>query len=559
MKTILLIFQMLLLFSINNWCQWNSDTTQNNVICSAVNEQNHPQIISDDNDGGIIIWEDYRGDGDIYAQRISGNGNLLWQNNGVPVCNAVNAQDQIKIIKDNNGGAFIVWVDRRISSFNTNIFAQRIDNGGNSLWAVNGVPVCQAIGNQLNPDIIEDGTGGIIVTWTDFRNGSNDADVFAQRISPNGNISWQTDGVVVCDTTDDQALPQLVFVDDDTLGVIVVWEDDRNSNLSQRDIYAQRVDLNGNTLWQSNGKIVTDGANQQRRFKVTTSTDNDIIVAWEDYRSTSTGRDIWVQKFDKYGTKKWGNGINVSPRTGTQLDLGIASDNSNNIYLTYRDLKYGNWVAAQKLDENGNKAWTDSGVVIGVMSVSPKIIIDNSNNPILFYEDGRNSLGNDVYASKLDQFGNFIWQPTGIPVSTAPNNQGYISAIPDGLGGAIVVWEDNRTDTTDIYASRVYSKGSITLINENNSEALSSFKLSQNYPNPFNPSTKISWQSPVSGHQTLKVYDVLGNEVATLVDEYREAGIYEVTFDASGLPSGIYFYKLQAGEFSAVRKMILMK
>ncbi len=61
------------------------------------------------------------------------------------------------------------------------------------------------------------------------------------------------------------------------------------------------------------------------------------------------------------------------------------------------------------------------------------------------------------------------------------------------------------------------------------------YELTQNYPNPFNPSTKISWQSPVGSHQTLKVYDVLGNEVATLVDEFREAGSYEVEFDASNI------------------------
>jgi len=94
----------------------------------------------------------------------------------------------------------------------------------------------------------------------------------------------------------------------------------------------------------------------------------------------------------------------------------------------------------------------------------------------------------------------------------------------------------------------------------------SEFKLYQNYPNPFNPSTKISWQSPVGSMQTLKVYDVLGNEVATLVDEYREAGRYEVEFDANGLASGMYLYRLQvypaasmAGSFIESKKMLFLK
>jgi hypothetical protein len=85
------------------------------------------------------------------------------------------------------------------------------------------------------------------------------------------------------------------------------------------------------------------------------------------------------------------------------------------------------------------------------------------------------------------------------------------------------------------------------------------FELMQNYPNPFNPSTKISWQSPVGSQQTLKVYDVLGNEVATLVDEYKPAGSYEVEFNASILSSGVYFYQLKAGDFMSVKKMILLK
>lgn len=94
---------------------------------------------------------------------------------------------------------------------------------------------------------------------------------------------------------------------------------------------------------------------------------------------------------------------------------------------------------------------------------------------------------------------------------------------------------------------------------ETNSEMVSEFLLEQNYPNPFNPSTKISWQSPVSSHQTLKIYDVLGNELATLVDEFKEAGRYEVEFNASNLSSGLYFYKLQSGTFTSTKKMVLIK
>ena len=92
------------------------------------------------------------------------------------------------------------------------------------------------------------------------------------------------------------------------------------------------------------------------------------------------------------------------------------------------------------------------------------------------------------------------------------------------------------------------------------------YKLEQNYPNPFNPSTKISWQSPVSSRQVLKVFDVLGNEIATLVDEEKEAGSYEVEFNAEKLSSGVYFYQLKvypanggAGSFVETNKMVLLR
>ena len=85
------------------------------------------------------------------------------------------------------------------------------------------------------------------------------------------------------------------------------------------------------------------------------------------------------------------------------------------------------------------------------------------------------------------------------------------------------------------------------------------YSLEQNYPNPFNPSTIISWQSPVDSRQTIKIYDVLGNEVATLIDEFKLAGRFEVEFNPISISSGVYFYTLQAGGYRTTKKMILAK
>lgn len=93
----------------------------------------------------------------------------------------------------------------------------------------------------------------------------------------------------------------------------------------------------------------------------------------------------------------------------------------------------------------------------------------------------------------------------------------------------------------------------------NGNNSVKDFVLEQNYPNPFNPTTVISYQLPVSSDVTLKVYNILGNEIVTLVDEYKTAGSYEVKFDAATLPSGVYFYKIQTGSLTDTKKMLLIK
>jgi hypothetical protein len=151
-------------------------------------------------------------------------------------------------------------------------------------------------------------------------------------------------------------------------------------------------------------------------------------------------------------------------------------------------------------------------------------------------------------------------------VSTLDTTFGYPSAFrwliptnltPDTSYKIIItsIINSSIADTSNASFSIIPPSG----IETENSDIPIDYELSQNYPNPFNPSTIINYQLPKSGYVSLIVFDVLGNEVAKLVEENKQSGKYEVTFDAPNLPSGVYFYTLSAGEFVSTKKMLLIK
>ncbi|MEJ2494029.1 MAG: T9SS type A sorting domain-containing protein [Ignavibacteriaceae bacterium] len=125
---------------------------------------------------------------------------------------------------------------------------------------------------------------------------------------------------------------------------------------------------------------------------------------------------------------------------------------------------------------------------------------------------------------------------------------------------SMIIYKDNHL-YAGTAAGLFRSKNVITSINdeENTDKIPTGYSLLQNYPNPFNPSTTISYQLVKGGKVTLKVYDVLGEEIVTLINEYKPTGRYEVEFDAANLPSGVYFYQLRAGDFIQTKKMLLLK
>lgn len=130
--------------------------------------------------------------------------------------------------------------------------------------------------------------------------------------------------------------------------------------------------------------------------------------------------------------------------------------------------------------------------------------------------------------------------------TTKTSNEFYVDVVSYPPEFSIV--QNNNKDQT------------ISIAKENEAAQMpGSFSLDQNYPNPFNPSTKITYSLPEASFVTLKVYDILGREIVTLVNEVKPSGKYEVEFNASELPSGTYVYKLTAGNYQTIKKMLLLK
>ena len=168
------------------------------AICTASGDQYYPQLISDGSGGAIITWYDYRsGNADIYAQRVDSSGAVQWIGDGVAICTASGDQWSPQLVSDGSGGAIITWWDYR--GGNADIYAQRVDSGGAVKWATNDVAICTASGDQSVPQLISDGSGGAIITWEDYRSGT-DYDIYAQMVDSSGSLPVNHAPVAVNDS-----------------------------------------------------------------------------------------------------------------------------------------------------------------------------------------------------------------------------------------------------------------------------------------------------------------------------------------------------------------------
>jgi hypothetical protein len=235
--------------------QW---TANGLALCLLSGNQFDVRVAPDGAGGAIFVWSDQRpgavGAQDLYAQRVSSAGTVLWAANGIPVCNASGIQEKAFILADGAGGAFITWTDLRNGGWR-DIYAQRIDGSGAAQWAANGVQVVGEIGDQLRPTMAPDGAGGVVVTWEDGRP-TSDIDIYAQRLNGAGAVQWAVDGVPVCAEAAAQHEPRVV--NDAIGGFIVAWSDRRRGGAF--DVFVQRLDGSGARSWNPSGEFVDNGS-----------------------------------------------------------------------------------------------------------------------------------------------------------------------------------------------------------------------------------------------------------------------------------------------------------
>ena len=570
MKRMIYFFGLIILFTSVNKAQWVKNVNSNDASAGfniAVDNSGNSYVIGKfsgtaDFDPGVdTVNLTSAGSLDIFITKYNPNGDLIWAkrvggiSNDQGFCIAVNRGGNLYV-----GGFFSDTVDfdpgtgvfNLISDTARSAFLAKYDTDGNLIWA-------DKIGGGANEHInlLElDESGNVYVTGgfqgiTDFDPGvgttnlisTGSTDAFFAKYDTNGNLVWakKIDGASYNESTS-----------------IAL---DKKDNV-----------------------YITGGFSGTADFDPGTGISN----------LTSAGSfDIYFAKYDSTGSLIWAKGIG-----GVSVDFAqsITTDDSGNVYLTgiysqTADFDPGTGTAEladtngsnaffAKYDTGGNYLWAKS--FQGGWAMGDCIIVDNAENIFVSGQikdtvdlnpgpgvaEHISKGGGDIFMAKYNSNGDFEWAncfgdssgDEGIDLETDKQGNlymtGYFAGTVNfnaGLDTVSLTGTGTQTAFVLKYSTNVLG------VELNKSTLPAGFSLSQNYPNPFNPSTTINYSIPRGQFVTLKVYDLLGKEVATLVNEEQKAGSYKVNFNASRFTSGVYFYRLQAGNFLETKKFILLK
>jgi len=444
--------------------------------------------------------------------------------------------------------------------------------------------------------VVETDDGGFIVVGFTETFGSGSRDFYVIRTEPDGDTIWtKTFGGagfdVACDIIKTDSGHYLI-------GGCV------NSVASEGDIYLLKIDENGNTLWT---KTIGTTDNEYL-YKIRKTSDGGFIMCGytEDYfeykyyivKTDSYGDTLWTKAYD-YGRANWieqtndGGYILMVYRYGMLNTLEefylVKLDESGGIMWTRSYAAGLKWVVGYAVQQTADSGYIMAGRVddYGAGGSDFFIIKSSSNGDSLWSKtfggasderaftliktsDGGFLIGGytgtfgggffDFYLVKTDENGDSLWTRT-----YGGSWQEMAYDIKETNDGGFVIAGYTQTygaGLFDFYLVKTDANGLLTGVENQNNHRID-FELYQNYPNPFNPSTNIQYAISNRQFVSLKVYDILGNEIATLVNDEKPAGRYEVEFNTSNInhhpSSGVYFCRLQTENYSKTIKMLYLK
>jgi hypothetical protein len=434
----------------------------------------------------------------------------------------------------------VVWFDNRAAQGYEIYYKRSIDGGIN--WGTD-TRLTNNVYYSADPSIAVSGSV-VHVVWDDLRDGN---DEIYYKHSTDGGTTWGADTRV----TFDSSLSRNPCVSASGLFVHVVWGD-----YNTLDIFYKRS-TDGGLTWGTATRFTNDSA---ASWYPSIAVSGSIVhVVWQDGRG---GNANVYYKRSSDGGITWGADTALTNNlTTTYLSISSMYVSGSVLHVVWTNPVDGG--INHKGSTNGGITWgLDSRVTNNpAVTYTPSVTFSGSNVHVVW---SVNRDGNfEIYYNRSTD-GGLSWGTD----TRLTNDPGYsFRSFVSVSGTAVhVLWTDNRDGNFEIYYKRNPTGNPVGIINISTGIP-SSFSLGQNYPNPFNPTTKIRFTVPALSSQhdlswnpvRLKVYDITGREVQTLVNESLAPGTYETSFDGSKYNSGVYFYKLSTEGFSDVKKMLMIK
>lgn len=445
--------------------QWSNDPLLNNAISSASGEQAIPKVATSGNGTTFIAWfSNESGNYNVRLQQLDLFGYPLWEDGGLLVSNhpAMTWLTDWDMTVDQEDHAILTFQD--IRNVDNDVFAYRISPNGDFLWGADGIELSTGPAFDAAPKVTITNSGNAVFAWQ-----AEDV-IIIQKISPEGEKLWGDDGITLS-STETYSWPQLLPVGTDDI-ILKYFEDSGPAWSPTRHVYAQRFDANGEAVWDNPAIVSNAGGISAwtQVFSFIHDGNDGFFIAWHDDRDNNMDASVFVQHVSAEGEILLGDdGTEASTQSGREnfYPFLVLPDDSEEIFVFWNEMdsdQNNRGIYGQKISSLGERLWTDHGKVfieISSTNVFPFSASSSGENSIIFYENYSSVIDAGVSAMLIDTEGEFVWMEQSIELCSVQSEKVHSVASTFVSDQWIASWEDNRNGNKDIYAQNIQLDGSL--------------------------------------------------------------------------------------------------